>query len=60
MADIEKNVAEKNNRNVVSRALHAQSDKDTIAAWKQDLNRVLHTFNVRPVNSIWRSLTVSP
>ena len=40
-----------------SRVLHAQSDKDTIAAWKGDLDRLLHIFNVRSVSSICYPLT---
>ena len=49
VADIQRRVDEKNSRNVLSRAFLAQSDKDTIAAWKGDLNRLLHIFNVRTV-----------
>ena len=57
MADIQRRVDEKNDRNVFSRVLHAQSDKDTIAAWKEDLNRLLHIFNVRSVGSVSPLLT---
>jgi methyl-accepting chemotaxis protein len=35
------------NRNPVSRLFHAKNDKETIAAWRLDLNRILHVFNVR-------------
>ena len=45
-------------RNVVSRHLHARNDKEKIAAWKLDLNRILHVFNVRPTFSAWLLLTL--
>ena len=44
-------IVEQGNRNAVSQAFHAKNDKDTIAAWRQDLNRILHIFNVRSVSS---------
>ena len=59
VADIQRKVDEKNSRNVFSRALHAQSDKDMIAAWEGDLDRLLHIFNVRSISSIWHQLTAS-
>ena len=34
--------------NPVSRIFHAKSDKDAIAAWRLDLNKILHVFNVHP------------
>jgi methyl-accepting chemotaxis protein len=37
-------------RNAVSRLFHAKNDKDTIAAWRLDLNRILHVFNVRSIS----------
>ena len=46
MANIQASIGEKNKRNMFSRALHAQSDKDAIAAWKQDFLRILQIFNV--------------
>ena len=33
-------------RNPVSRLFHAKDDAGAIAAWKLDLNRILHVFNV--------------
>ena len=29
-----------------TRPLHGKGEKDQIAAWKEDLNRILHVFNV--------------
>ena len=34
-------------RNPISRFFHAKRDKDTIAAWRADLDRILHVFEVR-------------
>jgi hypothetical protein len=49
LAEIQKKVIEKGKRNPVSRLLHAKNDKETIAAWKSDLNKILLVFNVRSV-----------
>ena len=39
---------------------HAKNDKETIVAWRSDLNTILEVFNVGLVRStIWRSLTIS-
>ena len=57
MADIQKRVDEKNSRGTFSRIFHTQNDKNTIAAWKEDLDRLLHIFNVRSVSSASLSLT---
>ena len=43
---IQENIKEKGGRNVLSRLAHAKNDKETIATWKFDLNRILHVFNV--------------
>jgi len=40
-----------------SRFFHAKDDKETIAAWKAELNRILLVFNVRPIALTWSSLT---
>jgi hypothetical protein len=49
VAEIQEKVIEKGGRNLFSRLVHAKDDKDTIASWRSDLNRILHIFNVRPV-----------
>ena len=46
---IQEKITDKDGRNRLSRLLHARNDKDTIAAWKLDLNRILLVFNVRSV-----------
>ena len=53
---IREKVTEKGERNRFSRALHAKSDKDTIAAWKSDLNRILHVFTVCLITCVRSSL----
>jgi hypothetical protein len=58
VAEIREKVIEKGGRNLFSRLVHAKDDKDTIASWRLDLNRILHIFNVRPVVVVWLSPTV--
>ena len=55
--EIRGNITEKGGRNLLSRLVHAKDDKEMLAAWGSDLNRVLHVFNVRSVGSGQQSLT---
>ena len=55
---IQEKIVEKGGRNFLSRLAHAKNDKETIAAWKLDLNRILHVFNVSLVISVRPSPTV--
>ena len=59
MDNAQRRIIKKNERSVFSRALHAKDDKDAIAAWKQEFNKILHIFNVRSVSSARHSLTES-
>jgi len=56
VAGIQKKIIEKRGRHLLSRILHAKNDKEAIPAWKLDLNRILHIFNVCPVITVWPSL----
>lgn len=56
--EIEENVVEKGRRKLLSRLVHARNDKEVMAAWRSDLNRVLHIFNVRSASFVRQSLTV--
>jgi hypothetical protein len=47
VSEIQRKIIKQNERNAVSRLFHAKSDKDAIAAWRRNLNRILHVFNVR-------------
>jgi hypothetical protein len=47
VAKMQRKVDKRGKRNVVFRFLLAKGDKDEIAAWNQELVRVLHVFNVR-------------
>ena len=58
MAEIQKNIIKQGKRNGVSRMFHAKNDKETIAAWRSDLNRILHIFNVRSAAPARPPLTV--
>ena len=59
MEEIQGRIVEKGQRNLLSRLVHAKNDKDTIAAWKLDLNRILHVFNVSSADFTWSPLIVS-
>ena len=50
VAEIERKIVEQGQRNVFSRFFHAKEDKEAMAAWKLDLNRILHIFNVCSIN----------
>ena len=46
VAEIQEKVVKRSGRHGISRFFHSRDDKEAIAAWKSDLNRVLHVFNV--------------
>ena len=56
MDNIREKIGNKRGRNRLSRVVHAKSDKDAVGAWKLDLNRILHVFNVRSITSVWSPL----
>lgn len=58
LAEIERRVVKQGKRNAVSRLVYSMSDKSNIAAWNQDLIRVLHVFNVSLIGSVGDSLTL--
>jgi len=47
VADIQKKVVKWAKRNPVSRHFNAKKDKETITAWRMDLDKILQVFNVR-------------
>ena len=51
VAEIQGKIIKRSGRHRVSRFLHSRDDKDAIVAWKSDLNRILHVFNVCSVCS---------
>ena len=57
MTSIQGKIVVKNGRNILSRAFYAKSDKDEIAAWKQEFKTILEIFNVRSAGSTWHTLT---
>ena len=59
LAAIQKQITGHDKRNSVSSSFHAKSDKDQIAAWRRDLDSILHIFTVRPASPIWQELTPS-
>ena len=58
MAAIQKKIVKQGKQNSISRFFHTKSDKDAIAAWGQDLDRILLIFNVRPVIPIGQALNL--
>ena len=58
MTEIQQRIVKQGERGAISRHFHAKNDKDKIAAWRLDLNRILQIFNVRPIASVWPLLTV--
>ena len=57
MAEIRRKVVKQGKRNAAYRFILARGNKDKIAAWKQDLVRVLHIFNVGSAISVVHSQT---
>ena len=51
VADIQEGVTKQSQCGRASRFLHAKSDKEKIASWKAELNKILHVFQVRFVAS---------
>ena len=58
MAAIQRRIAKQSKRKAIFRHLHAKNDKEKIAAWRSDLIRILHVFNVRYIASVWLLLTL--
>jgi len=44
--EIQGHIIKRSKRNAISRRYHAKDDEEAIAAWKLDLDGVLHVFNV--------------
>ena len=53
VAEIQAKVVKQSQRNVASRLVHAKYDREKIATWKLDLNRILHVFNVCALIHVW-------
>lgn len=47
VAEIQRKIIKKGKRNAISQLFHAKDDQGAIAAWRSELNRTLHVFNVR-------------
>jgi len=57
VAAIQRRIINQGRRHIILRHLHAKNDKEKIAAWRLDLIRILHVFNVRYIASVWLLLT---
>jgi len=49
VADIHKKLVKWDGRNMISRRFHEKDDKETIATWRLDLDKILQVFCVRSV-----------
>ena len=49
VAQIQKSTVELKKRNPISRIFYAKKAEATIAAWRSDLDRILHVFEVRSI-----------
>ena len=57
--DIQKDAVKKSERGHFSRLLHTKDDKNKVVAWKAELDRILHVFNVRPAAFASSSSSIS-
>jgi len=57
VGEAQKNIVKRRKRNIISRLFHAKDDKEAIAIWSLELDRVLHVFDVRSVTSVRPVLT---
>jgi hypothetical protein len=53
LADIQEKIIKIGKRNAASKFLHAKNDKEAIASWRQDLDRLLNIFNVSTSDKFW-------
>ena len=49
VAEIQNKVIKQSGRNAASQLFHARNDKETIGAWKSELNRILVVFDASSV-----------
>jgi hypothetical protein len=52
VTEMQRRVDKQGKRNPVFRFILAKSDKDKITAWRQELVRILHVFNVCSTTSV--------
>ena len=55
--EIQRHIIKRSKRNVISRHYHAKDDKEAIASWRLELDRILPVFNVCPITPARRLLT---
>ena len=57
MDEIQRNIINRGKLNPVFRRYHAKDEKEAIATWRLDLDRILHLFNVCSVTCVLPLLT---
>jgi len=60
VGEIREKIIKRNERNAVSRLVHANNDKERVATWKLDLIRILQVFNVRLATLLLGCRQLSP
>ena len=58
VAEIQRSVTKQSKQNALSRLLHAKNNKEKVAAWKSDLDKLLQVFQVCSVASTWSLLVL--
>ena len=53
-------IVKRGKRNAISRLLRAGNEREMVATWRSDIDRILHVFNVRSIVSVWVLLTLRP
>ena len=56
--EIQRNIIRQGKRNAISRRYRAKDDKEAVAAWRLDFDRILRVFDVRSIISVWPPLTI--
>ena len=58
VAEIRRKILTRGKQNTVSPRIHSEKDKEKMATWRSDLDRILYVFNVRSIVSVRLSLTL--
>ena len=59
MAGIQRHIAKRSKRNVISQFFHAKDDEQKIAAWKSDLDSIRRALDVRFFLQVYPTITDS-
>lgn len=54
---IQKHIVKRGKRSIVHQIFHPKKDEKLVAAWKLDLDKIRHAFDVRFLTCVWQLLT---